>query len=58
MIIVLNAIVQIIEKKNLMEMHMENAFVILVIMMMAKIIYAYNAIIVGNKLNLIILFKH
>ena len=58
MIIVLNAIVQIIEKKNLMEMHMENAFVILVIMMMAKIIYAYNAIIVGKKFNLIILFKH
>ena len=55
MIIVLNAIVQIIEKKNLMEMHMENAFVILVIIMMAKIIYAYNAIIVGKKLNLIIL---
>ena len=37
---------------------MGNAFVILVIMMMAKIIYAYNAIIVGNKINLIILFKH
>ena len=45
----LNAISQINEKKNLMEMHMDNAYVILDIMMMAQIIYAYNAIIVGNK---------
>ena len=55
MINALNAISQINEKKNLMEMHMENAYVILDIMMMAQIIYAYNAIIVGNKIKNLIL---
>ena len=51
----LNAISQINEKKNLMEMHMENAYVILDIMMMAQIIYAYNAIIVGKEMKNLIL---
>ena len=51
----LNARPQINEKKNLMEMHMENAYVILDIMMMAQIIYAYNAIIVGKEIKNLIL---
>ena len=42
---------QITVKKNLMEIFMESAYVMLDILMMSKIIYANNAIIVG-KINL------
>ena len=51
----LNAISQINGKNNLIKMHLENAYVILDIMMMAQIIYAYNAIIVGKEIKNLIL---
>ena len=41
--IALNAILQIIGKKNLMEINLENAFVKMVTMMMAKTNYVYLA---------------
>ena len=48
MINVLNVIVKILGKKNLMEIHMENAYVLLAIMIIMKINYAKNALIFGN----------
>ena len=41
---VLNAILQIIAKKNLMEIHMENVYAMMATMMMVKINYVNNAI--------------
>ena len=49
MINALNAISQINEKKNLMEMHMENASVNLDIMIIIKINYANSALIFGDN---------
>ena len=40
---------QISVKENLMEIYMVNVFVKMVIMMMAQIIYANHAIIVGKN---------
>ena len=48
MINALNAILQIIVKKNSMEILMENAFAIITITMMARMAYANNVIIVGK----------
>ena len=45
----LNAILQIIVSKNLMGILKDNAFAKMVIMMMAKIIYVSNVILVGKK---------
>ena len=45
----LNAMLQISVKENLMEIYMVNVFVKMVIMMMAQIIYANHAIIVGKN---------
>ena len=49
MINALNAMLRISAKKNLMGILMVNVFVKMVIMMMAQIIYASHAIIVGKK---------
>ena len=49
MINALNAMLRISAKKNLMGIYMVNVFVKMVIMMMAQIIYASHAIIVGKK---------
>ena len=49
MINVLNAILYIIVKKNLMGIYTVNVFVKMVIMMMAQIINVNNAIIVGKN---------
>ena len=43
----LNAILQIIVKKNLMKINLENANVMMVTMMMKKIIYVSNALYFG-----------
>ena len=45
----LNAMLQISVKENLMGIYMVNVFVKMVIMMMAQIIYANHAIIVGKN---------
>ena len=44
MINALNAIIQIIVNKNLMKMLMDNAYAKMATMIMAKIIYANNAL--------------
>ena len=49
MINALNAMLRIIVWKNLIKTIMENAYAKKAIMMMAKIIYASNVIIVGKK---------
>ena len=50
----LNAMLQIIVKKILMEILTENAYAIMAIMMMAQIIHANSVIIVGLKIQFII----
>ena len=52
-----NAIQTIIDKNNLMEILMDNAYAKMVIMMILKIIYVSNAIIVGQNLLIFNIFK-
>ena len=46
---------QIIVKRNLMKIILENVYVSLAIMMMAQIIYANSVIIVGRRINFLII---
>ena len=49
----LSVIFQIIAKNNFMGTHMGNAYAMLAIMMMAKIIYANNVLAFGNLIIII-----